>query len=198
MIVDKQTLILLGSTATLAAGGAAWLWVRYSRDARRLVRRAIRDISHDAMHDIVIPDGVDGTVHVDHLLLTSRGLLVLDVKDVHGSVFASDNMDKWTVMEKGRRFSFANPQTAAMRRLMAGRAIARDVPVHGRIALTPNADFAGSPPSGTTTLDALCAEFDKTRDAAGQRQVDAFYQAWNDLRRAARADRTGGGEPVAA
>ena len=151
----------------------------------RIVRRTIRRISHDVLRDIVLPDGIEGSVQIDYLLLTSRGLLVLDVKDLVGSVFAGDNMDQWTVLASGRRYSIPNPQTAAMRRVTAVREIARDIPVHGRIALTPTATFANKPPKTATTLTDLMDEFDKSTDSPGQRQVDAFYREWHKLRRVA-------------
>ncbi len=182
---DKQTLIVIGLAAPVAAGGALLFWYHRRKNMARVVRRTIRRISHDCLRDIVLPDGIEGSVHIDYLLLTSRGLLVLDVKDIVGAVFAGDNMDQWTVMAEGRRYSIPNPQTAALRRVSAVREIARDIPVHGRIAITPTASYANTPPTSATTLTALADEFDKDTDSPGQRQVDAFYREWDKLRRVA-------------
>lgn len=184
-LFDKQTLMVIGMAAPIAAGGAMLLWHRRRGNMARVVRRTIRRISHDCLRDIVLPDGIDGAVQIDYLLLTSRGVLVLDVKDIVGAVFAGDNMDQWTVMDSGRRYSIPNPQTAALRRVTAVREIARDIPVHGRIALTPTASFANKPPKAATTLIELMDEFDKSSDSPGQRQVDAFYPEWHKLRRLA-------------
>ena len=48
-------------------------------------------------------------IHIDYLLLTRQGVIVLDVRDVAGHVFGSEPMQEWTVLGRKRRFTFANP-----------------------------------------------------------------------------------------
>ena len=53
---------------------------------------------------------MDGRLHVDFLLLTQRGILVPDLREVPGLIFGGDQMNDWAVMTRRRRHSFANPQ----------------------------------------------------------------------------------------
>ena len=90
------------STANLPLiGGAAvvimllaWLWYRHRRGGDRL-KRVLADISHDRIDGLVIPNGDDGEIQIDHLLLTTQGLLIVDIKDAVGTVFGSDKMKEW-------------------------------------------------------------------------------------------------------
>ena len=60
---------------------------------------------------------------IDYLLLTTKGLLILEVKDVQGIVFGGDKMQDWTVINAERRYTFSNPQPALYDRIAAVRQI---------------------------------------------------------------------------
>ena len=82
------------------------------------------------------------------MLLTQRGLLVVDLLDHPGAVFGGDQMIEWTVIGKKRRFTFANPQHALYDRMAAVRQLTGDVPVDGRVLFTLRSDF----PEGQAAL----------------------------------------------
>src|SRR5262245_61109073 len=98
--------------AVLAAGALLlWIWQKYRRFvARRAVLATVRAVAYDSVADVLVPDGMEGFLHLDFLLLTQRGLLVLDVRETPGVIFGGDQMDEWTVMTRTRRYTFANPQ----------------------------------------------------------------------------------------
>jgi hypothetical protein len=91
---------LLGLLALGIHSGA-----RHSR-ARRQVIKAVEEISSAALRDIVVPDGSGGHLHLDFLLLTGRGLLVVDLRDVAGVVFGGEHMREWAVMDGNERSTF--------------------------------------------------------------------------------------------
>ena len=66
----------------------------------------------------------DGEIHLDHLLLTPRGLVVIDLRNAHGAVFGGEQMDDWTVMSATRRYTFRNPLGALAARVHAVRRLA--------------------------------------------------------------------------
>jgi len=86
-------LALYGGAALCAVaciGLAVWAWRRAQRQRRRLVQ-LIESIAPDYQRDVLIPDGLDGWYHVDFLLRTSIGLVILDVRDVRGAVFGGEH-----------------------------------------------------------------------------------------------------------
>ena len=160
-------------------------WVIYRRRGGSRLQRILDEISHDRIDDLVIPNGDDGEIQIDHLLLTSQGLLVLDIKDVAGTVFGSDKMQEWTVISQERRYTFPNPQAALYDRVAALRHIIREVPVEGRLLFLDEAEFTKGTPEHVSDLDTLLAEFGEPDPAAARVKFEAFKPHWERVRKAA-------------
>src|SRR5579883_1023143 len=98
----------------VAVGWAlSWLWRWYlKRSARKALVAAITSVALDHLIDVLVPDGMGSSYHVDFLLLTTRGVVVIDLRDVGGNVFGGDQMNEWTVMDGAHRFTFVNPPRA--------------------------------------------------------------------------------------
>lgn len=186
-----ELLWILPSAAMALIAGLGWfLWRRATR-GRRTLQRVLKAISAEAASGILVPDGMGGQIWLDYLLLTARGLLVLDIKDVSGVIFGSDRMDEWAVIDGERRYTFHNPQSALYDRVAAVKSLARDVPVSGRIAFTSRGRFTKGTPRAVTMLEALVEEFGAP---AGEtdRITEAFYPHWQRVMRAAsRGDKPG-------
>jgi hypothetical protein len=172
-------------------GGAAivivlliWLWYRHRHSGDRL-KRVLADISHDRIDGLIIPNGDDGEIQIDHLLLTTQGLLIVDIKEAVGTVFGSDKMQEWTVISDERRYTFANPQEALYDRIAAVRHIVRQVPVAGRILFNDGAEFTKGVPSLVSDLDQLENEFGEPDKDAAKFKIEAFKPHWDLIRKAA-------------
>jgi hypothetical protein len=157
---------------------------RRNRDGSRL-KRILGEICHDRIDGLVIPNGDDGEIQIDHLLLTTRGLLIVDIKDATGIVFGSDKMKEWTVISDERRFTFSNPQEALYDRIAAVGHIVRQVPVAGRILFLDGAEFTKGVPSLVSNLDELLEEFGEPDKAAAKFKIEAFKPHWDLVRKAA-------------
>jgi len=155
-----------------------WLMVRGRKGGDRSLAHVLDEIAFKRIEHIVIPDGDEGEIHIEHLALTAQGLLVIDVKDVTGAVFGSDKMQDWTVIAADRRFTFANPQPALYDRIAAVRLIVRQVPVAGRIVFLDGASFTKGVPGLVTTLDELMDEFGETDKATAKVKIEAFLPHW--------------------
>ena len=155
-----------------------WLLVRGRRDRDRTLAHILDKIAFERVEHIIIPDGDEGEIHIDHLALTAQGLLVIDVKDVSGAVFGSDKMQDWTVISEERRFTFANPQPALYDRIAAVRQIVRQVPVAGRIVFLDGASFTKGVPGLVSTLDELMDEFGELDKATAKVKIEAFLPHW--------------------
>lgn len=162
----------------------AWLIYRRRISGDRL-QRVLDEISYDRVDRILIPNGDDGEIQIDHLLLTARGLLIVDIKDVAGTVFGSDKMEKWTVISDKHRFTFSNPQPALYDRVAAVRHIVRQVPVEGRVIFLDEAEFTKGVPDLVATIDQLQADFGEPDKAAGKFKIEAFKPHWDLVRKAA-------------
>jgi hypothetical protein len=147
--------------AVLFLGVAAFFGLRaYRRRSRRrhLLARLER-VAFAAAHQVLVPDGMGGFIHIDHLLLTPRGVLVLDTRRVAGLIFGGDQMSDWTVMGRGHRYTFDNPQPALYDRIAAVKALVGDVPVEGRLLFSNVGKFTKGMPKWVVMLDGIEVEF---------------------------------------
>ena len=152
--------IAVGVAALLVLAAGYFGLRAYQRRARRkaLIRRLER-IAFEAAHQVLVPDGMGGFIHVDHLLLTPRGVLVLDTRRVAGLIFGGDQMSEWTVMGRGRRYTFDNPQPALYDRIAAVKALVENVPVEGRLLFSNAGKFTKGFPKWVLMLDGIEVEF---------------------------------------
>ena len=160
-----------------------WLLYRFVKGRGSKLDQVLRDIAYERVHDLVIPNGDDGEILIDQLLLTSQGLLILELKDVEGAVFGSDKMEDWTVISAQRRYTFPNPQHGLYDRIAAVRQIVRQVPVAGRVLFLDGAEFSKGMPGLVSTLDQLLEEFGEKNKKAAQVKVEAFMPHWELISR---------------
>ena len=163
-------------------GGRAYVLRR--RDARQVAR--VTGGASEFLRNVLVPDGNGGDFHLDFVLLTSRGLVVIDMRDITGNVFGGDQMTAWTLMNGPRRITFTNPQSGLYDRIAIVKAIALDVPVEGRIVFTRRAKFPKGLPRFTVMLESVAAEFPKLGAAELEVAVANYRPGWARLKEAAR------------
>jgi Nuclease-related domain len=168
--------ILIGVAVTL-------LWRWYGRRRERLRRkRRIEAVSIDHLRNVAVPDGSGGLLHIDYVLLTVRGVLLLDVRDVVGNVFGSDPMIEWTVMHTGRRQTFPNPQGPLYDRIAALKAIVGDLPIEGRVMFGSGSSFPKGLPRLTLREESLEAEFPLGDRTQAEQLIEVWKSDWQRLR----------------
>ena len=179
--ISTEEVALYALPAILIVLLVLWFAYRLRRRKRRSIQQIIKSISYDYQSNLVIPKADEGEIHIDHLLLTSEGLLIIDVKDVEGIVFGSDKMQDWTVIAKDRRFTFRNPQPGMYDRIAAVRQIVRQVPVAGRIVFLDGAEFTKGVPDLVCGLTTLPTEFGAVDKVAAAAKVEAFKPHWERI-----------------
>ena len=173
----------MGALAVVLLAFAFWGLRAYQRRSRRraLLSRLGR-IAFEAAHQVLVPDGMGGFIHIDHLLLTPRGVLVLDTRRVAGLIFGGDQMSDWTVMGRSRRYTFDNPQPALYDRIAAVKALVGEVPVEGRLLFSNVGKFTKGIPKWVLMLDGIEVQFPIVDQ--GMKASPAFAQyseAWARL-----------------
>jgi Nuclease-related domain len=169
--------------AVVVGFGLSWLWRWYrQRRARRALINAVTAVGVDHLIDVLVPDGMGGFFHVDFVVLTPRGVVVIDMRDVSGNVFGGDQMNEWTVMDGAHRFTFINPQSALYDRVAAVKALAGELPVEGRVVFTRRAKFPKGLPKWTLLLDSLASEFPQGERAMMSGVAERFAGSWSNVK----------------
>ncbi|MEO8224696.1 MAG: nuclease-related domain-containing protein [Gammaproteobacteria bacterium] len=180
-------LLLAAAILLLVVAAGVGLWQLRQR-RRRDIDRRLREASRGVLTNFVIPDGNGEEIQVQYALLTARGILVIDIKDVEGHVFGSEAMQDWTVIADDRRFTFANPQPGLWDRVAAIKRLTPEIPVVGFVGFTGRARFTKGQPRSVTLLEPLLQELEKEA-SRGQAGAEGYLPAWERLRQAAIAAR---------
>jgi hypothetical protein len=180
---DAPLWLLLAAGVLLLVVSGVWLW-RLLQRRRRDINRRLRDACRGVLANFVIPDGNGEEIQVQYALLTGRGILIIDIKDVEGHVFGSEAMQDWTVIADDRRFTFANPQPGLWDRVAAVKRLTPEVPVIGFVGFTGRARFTKGQPRSVTLLEPLLQELEKEASIA-RAGGEGYLTAWERLRQAA-------------
>jgi hypothetical protein len=178
-----QNRLILAVVGLVIVAGLVLFLVRAirRRSAARRLHQGVVSSSSEYLQNVLVPDGMGGNMHVDYLLLTSRGVVVIDLRDIRGNVFGGDQMTQWTVMNGASRSTFQNPQHALYDRVAAVRALAGELPVEGRVLFTRRAKFPKGLPRWTLMVDSLRAEFPRVESDA---LIQRYRKDWEALRAA--------------
>ncbi len=108
--------------------------------------RCVRRLGVAAIRNIALPDGMDGRVLIENIVLTPGGIYILPIKRYCGIIFAADNIGTWSQVVGKRSYKFPNPLPELDAYVMAVRTLLPMVSVEGRILVTNDADFPKGKP----------------------------------------------------
>jgi len=171
----------------LAAVGAIAAAVYFVRDwlrqvrARKAIDNVISSVAYDELRNVLVPTGTGDQIHVHYLLLTQQGLLVIDLFDVQGVIFAGEKMAQWSVFGPKRHHTFTNPLPMLEDRVMAVRQLAGETPVHGRIVFSMRGEFPKGRPESVIRLDELQDGFPVVERSPGG-VAAAFAPVWDRIK----------------
>lgn len=119
------------------------------------VAHRLRRYCAEVANDVILRDGRGGLTQIDHLALTSEGLLVVETKDCGGLIFGQTHDRTWTQCIGRQKRRFENPLRQNYGHVKAIEALVPGVPVAGLVVFTDRARFPKGLPQGVTTLSLL-------------------------------------------
>lgn len=146
-------------------------------------RRRLHRLALDTCHDFVLPDGVDGYVHIDYALLRPEGIHVVDLLEGTGRLIAGDRLPEWSLTGKRRRFTFPNPLRLLERKLTAVRLLAGGAPVAGHVVLANGLVIPRAQPEQVVSMEAFVKRL--PHPASDAAVAPATAEAWSRIKTAA-------------
>ena len=170
VFVQQQPWIIVALLVLIVLCCALWLWLAHPR---LRLRRRVKNLGAQVMHDVRLPDGVDGEVHIDYLVLQRDAILIVDIKHYDGFIYGNEAQDQWTQVLNQRNYHFDNPLRHVDMQILAVKAIVPDANVQGRVLFAGGSHFPRRTPEGVMTL----------QDIPKRRQPDTVEEstlaAWN-------------------
>ena len=180
---DIPSWTLAVAAVSLVAVLAVWAaFALRRRSERKSLEAVIDSIAYDVLRNVLIPNGMEGHITLPYLLLTDRGLLILDLLDRPGAIFGGDQMVEWTAITKKTRYTFRNPQHVLYDRIAALKSLAGGTPVDGRIVFGKRSDFPKGRSSHALRIDELTKVYTVVDRQRGN-VVAAFADVWANIKK---------------
>jgi hypothetical protein len=119
------------------------------------VGQALAQCSPYVLHDVIIPDGKGDTIRLEHVLLTTVGILVVETTRYRGLIFGKPRDRHWTQRQGQSSHRFVNPLWQNQFHVKTLQALNLGVPVGGRVVFTDQARFPKGRSPGVSQLASL-------------------------------------------
>ena len=149
------------------------------------VGRAIRRLGTDSMSNVVLSDGIDGHVFIEHLVLTPSKVLVVTVRRYPGAIFAAKNMDMWAQVTDGGSYKFPNPLHEIETATAAVKSHVPDTAVNGIILFGRDSTFPKGKPDGVMHISEITKLPTPDRDTVIPEPVRNAWQRLQELKTSA-------------
>ncbi len=136
--------------------------------------RRIRRLGVATIRSIALPDGVDGRVFIENIVLTSAGIYILPIKRYCGIIFAADNIETWTQVFGKRSYKFTNPLRELDTYVMVVQNLLPGTPVEGRILVTNEAEFPKGKPTRVIPISKIPDELVLEKGEISSQQREAW------------------------
>jgi hypothetical protein len=121
------------------------------------LRKHFRSPNYHLLNHITLKHG-ESTTQIDHILVSSYGVFVIETKKYKGWIFANPKHKTWTQVLFKAKFKFQNPIRQNYRHVVAVRELLDFLPqdaIKSVVVFCGDAEFKTDMPSGVFTLPML-------------------------------------------
>lgn len=172
--------LAFGLLVLLSAFGSIlfYRWVARDRYLKK-VNRMVKKISSDYFKDISLDLGEDQYAYFDYLLLSTQGIIALEIKNFSGHIYGSAGINQWTQIVERKSYKFTNPFFELEKKIELLKQLIPDHNINGIIVFTEQADFPKGRPDNVMRVSECLRFFGK----AAKHDTPEFYTSgWNHLK----------------
>ena len=119
------------------------------------LKKLLKNTGKASMHNIIIPDAIDGHIFVEHLILMPKEIIVMGVKKYRGLIFAADKIDLWTQVLGNKSYKFENPLHHIEANVVALKNIVENSTIGKKVLFIEGSDFPKGKPDNVVSIDDL-------------------------------------------
>ena len=107
----------------------------------------------DVLHNVTIPDGMDGNIFIEYLILTPKKIILLGVKKYRGLIFAASKIDLWTQVIGNKSYKFNNPLLQLENDALALRSKIENITIEEKVLFIKGSEFPKGKPDNVISVD---------------------------------------------
>lgn len=137
----------------------------------------LKNIGVESLHYITIPDGMDGKIFIENLILMPNKILLLGVKKYRGLIFAADKIDQWTQVIGNKSYKFDNPLHQLENDALTLNSKIEYSKVEGKVLFINGSEFPKGKPDNVIEI----SEIKGWQKGAASDISEALRTDWNKL-----------------
>ncbi len=133
---------------------------------RKLITSNFKSPNFHLLNNVTIPFQ-DGTTQIDHILISTKGIFVVEVKHYSGWIFGNEKSDQWMQSIYRVKNRFQNPIHQNYRHVKAIQQLLDFLPkeqIHSIVIFSGSAEFKTSIPNGVFYLEQLVSHLNSFQD----------------------------------
>lgn len=142
------------------------------------LQRLIKRLGQTTVQNVYLPDGMDGNIYIEHLVLTPAGLLLLNLRHYRGNIFAAEKIDQWTQVVGHRSYKFSNPLYQLETDLQGLRALNPKTQISGLVVFSGDCKFPKGKPDRVCDYQQLV---DMAKSTSAGNVPEQLQQVWNKM-----------------
>jgi hypothetical protein len=164
--------ILLSTAVIFFLGYLLGKWGTHPREnigeakVRQVLTTHFKSPDHHLLSNVTLPYD-NGTTQIDHILVSTKGVFVIEAKHYSGWIFAGEKSPYWTQSIYKYRNKFNNPIHQNYRHVKALRELLDFIPkeqIHSIVVFTSDAVFKNQIPNGVVYLSGLTEHISTFKD----------------------------------
>lgn len=139
---------------------------RGEASVRNLITSNFKSPNFHLLNNVTIPFQ-DGTTQIDHVLVSTKGVFVIEVKHYSGWIFGNEKSNNWIQTIYRVKNSFQNPIRQDYRHIKALQQLLDFLPneqIHSVVVFSGSAEFKTPVPSGVFYLKQLISHLSSFQD----------------------------------
>ena len=137
----------------------------------------LKNTGSDVLHNVTIPDGMDGNIFIEYLILTPKKIILLGVKRYRGLIFAAEKIDLWTQVIGNKSYKFNNPLLQLENDALALDAKIENAIIEEKVLFINGSEFPKGKPEKVISVDDV-----KKWKQEGTGEISTILKvAWNEL-----------------
>lgn len=116
------------------------------------LNKLLKNIGIKSLHNVIISDGLDEKIFIEHLILTPDHILLLSVKKFRGLIFAAERIDLWTQVIGNKSYKFENPLHQVESDLMVLNAKIENTKITGKVLFINGSEFPKGKPEDVISI----------------------------------------------
>lgn len=195
--IETVFYVLEALVAASLIGAIYYVWKQVRKNKyQRHAHQVVDSLGVKYLRDVALPDGVDGLVFMDYLLLVPGGFVVVDTHHSAGHLFGGETVDQWSQVINNKTYKFANPLYAnqsacqALQWNLQHNADAENLPadipwqIQGWVTFSNAGNFPKGIPAQVSMIDELKDKLSPLLDGPAPETVDENLQnAWSVLQK---------------